>query len=96
MGVQMKNVILLAIVAAAIVTWDYKAGSILPNEMYCLLGAGFSDRVPSRETAWHIDPSSGRQTPYQWSVESQVCLHATLWDAYRSKLQRAGLLSATP
>ena len=51
---------------------------VLPDELYCVLGAGFSDRIPPRETAWHIDPSTGRSTPYQWSVDSQICLHDAL------------------
>lgn len=88
----MRNVVLLVIALVAIVVWDFKAGGVLPDELYCLLGAGFSDRIASRETAWHIDSSTGRSKPYQWSPESSICVHSTLWDAYRLKLQRAGLL----
>ena len=88
----MRNIILLAVAAAAILVWDHAAGGVLPDDLYCLLGAGYTDRVPPRTTAWHVDPQGGRDIPYQWSAESSVCLHLTLWDGYRIRLQRAGYL----
>jgi hypothetical protein len=88
----MKDIIFLVIVAAGILGWDYAAGGILPDDVYCALGAGYTSDVPSRVTSTTLDPQSGRWIPSEWSAAYRVCVHQTLWDAYRFKLQRAGYL----
>jgi hypothetical protein len=90
----MKDIFFLVIVAAGILGWDYAAGGILPDDVYCALGAGYTSDVPSRVTSWRLDPLSGRSTPDERSAAYRVCVHQTLWDAYRFKLTRAGYLKA--
>ncbi|KJC44508.1 hypothetical protein UP06_18740 [Bradyrhizobium sp. LTSP857] len=83
----MRDILIFLAIGAGIVLWDHQAGGILPDGAYCLLGAGVTSRSAARETAWHVDPSTGRQTPFEWSAPSEVCLHTTLWSAYRGRLQ---------
>lgn len=79
----------------ALVVADTLAGPILPDSIYCILGAGVEVRTPAQRTAnaWSAGNGCGAYDPRcatSWieTPASSVCIHGTLWDAIRMRIQR--------
>lgn len=83
----MRDIVIVALMAVGLLVWDHQAQGILPDQAYCFFGAGVHDRIASRVTSWHVDPSTGRRIPAEWSAPGEICVHTTLWDAYRPSIQ---------
>ena len=87
---RFKNHFGIKMVAAtlAIILADALVGPILPDSIYCALGAGIEMRTPAQRTAnaWSAGNGCGAYDPrcaISWieTPASSVCIHGTLWDA---------------
>ncbi len=87
----------LGMVVAAIIgliVVDQLSGPILPDELYCVLGAGSSFVEPGRTEAnsWSANDGCGAYRPecatgWSYLPPAEHCVHGTLWEAIQSKLK---------
>jgi hypothetical protein len=78
----------------ALVAADHLAGPLLPDDVYCALGAGTVLQVAGRSepSAWSANNGCGAYRPEcvpGWSTTpaSASCVHTTLWDAMKAKAE---------
>lgn len=84
----------MVVATLAIIVADALVGPILPDSIYCALGAGIEMRTPAQRTAnaWSAGNGCGAYDPrcaISWieTPASSVCIHSTLWDAIRKRTQ---------
>jgi hypothetical protein len=75
-------------VAVMLVVIDHVFGPILPDDVYCSIGAGYSVVVPGQVTpgSWSANNGCSGRDPAcvtSWNVSPGYgqCVHGTLWDA---------------
>ncbi len=86
--------VIIMVAILAIIVADALAGPILPDFIYCDVGAGVDIRTPAQRTAnaWSAGNGCGAYDPrcaISWieTPASSVCIHGTLWDAIRNRVQ---------
>jgi hypothetical protein len=86
---------LFVVAAICLIALDYIKGPLLPDDLYCLLGAGNSVIIAGRTeaNAWSSNNGCGASKPEcatSWIHHSatEACVHGTLWDAISSELKR--------
>ena len=77
-----------------LIVLDHIKGSILPDELYCVVGAGTSIIEPGRTeaNAWSANNGCSASRPEcatSWvhRPPTQRCVHGTLWNAIYSKIE---------
>lgn len=85
---------LIVIALIGLIVLDHVNGAILPDEVYCVVGAGSSIVEPGRTEAnsWSANNGCGAYRPEcatSWVSHppGNRCVHGTLWDAIQSKLK---------
>ena len=72
---------------AGFIAWDHLVGRLLPDEMYCAVGAG-RERSETRAGSWSANGGCRAYIPgcaTSW-VTNKYCLHGSLWDAVKEQL----------
>jgi hypothetical protein len=72
---------------AGFIAWDHLVGRLLPDEMYCAVGAG-RERSETRAGSWSANGGCRAYIPgcaTSW-VTNKYCLHGSLWDAVKAQL----------
>lgn len=72
---------------AGVIAWDHLVGRLLPDEMYCAVGAGREWRE-TRANSWSANGGCRAYIPgceTSW-VTTKSCLHGSIWDALKAQL----------
>jgi hypothetical protein len=96
------KIIYALLAALIVIAVDAKNGPLFPDDFYCLVGAGTEIRsnaqAMSRTTSWSVVCDADqidtgrpcRNVPKErtttWIPETRRCIHTTIWDAYKDKL----------
>jgi hypothetical protein len=74
---------------------DHVSGPILPDELYCVMGAGSSFIEPGRTEAnsWSANNGCGAYRPecatsWAYHPPANRCVHGTLWEGIQAKLKQ--------
>lgn len=86
------GVIVAALIGLIVV--DHLNGSLLPDPLYCAIGAGFSVMEPGRTeaNAWSANNGCGAYRPEcatSWTNHPPAnrCVHGTVWEAIQTKFK---------
>lgn len=91
---MIKDTLFVAAIATGLIAWDHASGPIFPDSIYCAIGAGTATVVggETNATSWSANDGCTAYRPecatsWRTSAIQTVCVHGTIWDAYKIKLR---------